>query len=59
MSTTKSKGAGKKRKPGGGRAERYIQPSVLLALKAKPSYGYELIQEISGSVSSRDRRPRA
>ena len=47
MSTTKSKDAGKKRKPGGGRAERYIQPSVLLALKAKPSYGYELIQEIS------------
>ena len=47
MSTKKSKGAGKDRKPGGGKVERYIQPSVLLALKAKPSYGYELIQDIS------------
>ena len=27
--------------------ERYIQPSILLALKTKTSYGYELIQEIS------------
>jgi poly-beta-hydroxybutyrate-responsive repressor len=47
MSTKKSKRAGKTRKPGGGKVERYIQPSVLLALKAKPSYGYELIQEMS------------
>ena len=28
------------------KAERYMQPSLLMALKAKPSYGYELIQEI-------------
>jgi poly-beta-hydroxybutyrate-responsive repressor len=28
------------------KVERYIQPSLLLALKHKPSYGYELIQEI-------------
>ena len=33
--------------PGGGKAQRYIQPSLLLALKRKPSYGYELIQEIA------------
>ena len=32
--------------PGSGKAQRYIQPSLLLALKRKPSYGYELIQEI-------------
>jgi PadR family transcriptional regulator, regulatory protein PadR len=35
------------RHPGSKKAERYIQPSILLALKVKPSYGYELIQEIS------------
>ena len=33
--------------PGSKKADRYIQPSILLALKIKPSYGYELIQEIS------------
>ncbi len=33
--------------PGAKKTERYIQPSLLLALKKKPSYGYELIQEIS------------
>lgn len=32
---------------GSKRGERYLQPSILLALKLKPSYGYELIQEIS------------
>lgn len=37
----------KKKQPGSQKAERYIQPSILLALKQKPSYGYELIQEIS------------
>lgn len=35
------------RRPGSKKADRYIQPSILLALKIKPSYGYELIQEIS------------
>ncbi len=34
------------RQPGSKKTERYIQPSILLALKTKPSYGYELIQEI-------------
>jgi len=29
-----------------GKAERYIQPSLLLGLKIKPSYGYELINSI-------------
>jgi PadR family transcriptional regulator PadR len=33
-------------RPGSKKTERYIQPSILLALKTKPSYGYELIQEI-------------
>ena len=33
--------------PGSGRRERYIQPSILMALMMKPSYGYELIQEIA------------
>lgn len=46
MSTGKAKRSGKTRKPGAGKAERYIQPSILLALKANPSYGYELIQGI-------------
>lgn len=31
---------------GSKKAERYVQPSILLALKIKSSYGYELIQEI-------------
>ena len=33
--------------PGLKKTQRYIQPSILLALKRKPSYGYELITEIS------------
>jgi poly-beta-hydroxybutyrate-responsive repressor len=33
-------------RPGGGKAERYIQPSILLGLNLKPSYGYELIHSI-------------
>ena len=32
---------------GSKKAERYIQPSILMALKIKSSYGYEFIQEIS------------
>ena len=32
--------------PGSKKTERYIQPCILLALKTKSSYGYELIQEI-------------
>ncbi len=47
MSSKKPKTTPKSRQPGSGKAERYIQPSLLLALKRKPSYGYELIQEIS------------
>lgn len=31
---------------GSKKKERYIQPSILLALRQKPSYGYELIQQI-------------
>jgi poly-beta-hydroxybutyrate-responsive repressor len=33
-------------KPGSGRQERYIQASILLGLKTRPSYGYELISNI-------------
>jgi len=33
--------------PGSKKAERYIQSSLLMALKIMPSYGYELIKEIS------------
>lgn len=29
-----------------GKRERYIQPSILMGLYGKPSYGYELIQNI-------------
>ncbi|MBN2517168.1 MAG: helix-turn-helix transcriptional regulator [Deltaproteobacteria bacterium] len=36
----------KKRHPLQGKQERYIQPSILLGLYGKPSYGYELIQNI-------------
>ena len=32
--------------PRSGKAERYIQPSLLLGLKIKSSYGYELINNI-------------
>jgi PadR family transcriptional regulator PadR len=37
----------KREKPGSQKPERYIQPSILMVLKQKPSYGYELISEIS------------
>lgn len=33
-------------RPGSGKPERYVQPSLLLGLKIGPSYGYELIQNI-------------
>jgi len=45
MSRKTSK-ASPKQHPGAKKAERYIQPSILLALKQKPSYGYELISVI-------------
>ncbi|MGD9975432.1 MAG: PadR family transcriptional regulator [Desulfatirhabdiaceae bacterium] len=34
-------------KTGSQKAERYIQPSILMTLKEKPSHGYDLIQNIS------------
>ena len=33
--------------PGSKKSERYIQSSILMALKIRSSYGYELIKEIS------------
>ena len=32
----------------GGKTERYIQPSLLLALHLRPSYGYDLLGKIDG-----------
>ncbi len=32
--------------PSHGKRERYIQPSILMGLNVRPSYGYELIQNI-------------
>ncbi|MGE4299065.1 MAG: PadR family transcriptional regulator [Desulfovibrionaceae bacterium] len=37
-------GSGKGR--GRGKAERYMQPCILLALLEKPTYGYELLKDI-------------
>ena len=34
------------KKVGGSKPQRYVQPSLLMALKAGPSYGYQLIQSI-------------
>jgi poly-beta-hydroxybutyrate-responsive repressor len=45
MSTKISRQRGK-RQAGSGKAERYIQPSILMGLRRKPSYGYEIIQTI-------------
>lgn len=33
-------------RPQQGKRERYMQPSILLGLYPKPSYGYEIIQNI-------------
>ncbi len=41
------RGGGSGPGPGTGKAERYVQPSLLLALTEGPSYGYELIQKIA------------
>jgi PadR family transcriptional regulator, regulatory protein PadR len=41
-----SKGRKKNLRPNIKKADRYIQPSILMALKDKPSYGYELLQNI-------------
>jgi poly-beta-hydroxybutyrate-responsive repressor len=34
-------------RPGSKKPERYLQPSILMSLRQKPSYGYQLIQNIS------------
>jgi len=46
MSTKRKKPPAKKGRLRSGKAERYIQPSLLLGLKIKPSYGYELINSL-------------
>lgn len=47
MSSRILKASQKKSQPGSNKPERYMQPSILMSLKRKPSYGYELIQSIS------------
>ncbi|MCF8070236.1 MAG: helix-turn-helix transcriptional regulator [Desulfobacterales bacterium] len=47
MSRKTTKSGKRTFQPGSKKAERYIQPSILLALKEGSTYGYELIQEIS------------
>lgn len=47
MSIKDLKGPKKSRHPGSQKAERYIQSSILMTLKIRSSYGYELIKEIS------------
>ncbi|AMK10811.1 MAG: helix-turn-helix transcriptional regulator [Pseudodesulfovibrio sp.] len=44
-------------KVGGGKPQRYVQPSLLMALKAGPSYGYQLIQTIADYGFMRDEAP--
>jgi poly-beta-hydroxybutyrate-responsive repressor len=46
MSTKTNEAPKRVHRPGGGKAERYVQPSILLGLNLKPSYGYELIHSI-------------
>ena len=46
MSSKTTKATQRPLRAGSKKSERYIQPSILMALKHKPSYGYELIQGI-------------
>jgi poly-beta-hydroxybutyrate-responsive repressor len=46
MSMKKISPPSKARRPGSGKQDRYIQPSILMGLYSRPSYGYELIQNI-------------
>ena len=46
MSTKTDKAPKRVQRPGKGKAERYVQPPILLGLDLKPSYGYELIHSI-------------
>ena len=47
MSRKTMKTSKKVHRPGSKKPERYLQPSILISLKLKPSYGYELIKNIS------------
>ena len=38
--------AREQRRTGSGKSERYIQPSILVGLRRRASYGYEIIQTI-------------
>lgn len=41
-----AEGKKSQRRPQQGKKDRYMQPSILVGLYTKPSYGYELIQTI-------------
>ena len=45
------------RHAGGAKPERYIQPSILMALLDGPSYGYQLLQRLPGYGFLRDEVP--
>jgi PadR family transcriptional regulator PadR len=46
MSSKRINASVKNRRPHSGKRERYIQPSILLGLSGRQSYGYELIHTI-------------
>ena len=43
---SRSEGQSATRHAGGAKPERYIQPSILMALLDGPSYGYQLLQRL-------------
>ncbi|BCS88212.1 PadR family transcriptional regulator [Pseudodesulfovibrio sediminis] len=45
------------KKVGGSKPQRYVQPSLLMALKGGESYGYQLIQAIAEYGFMRDEAP--
>ena len=44
--SSKQPPAREQRRTGSGKSERYIQPSILVGLRRRASYGYEIIQTI-------------
>jgi DNA-binding PadR family transcriptional regulator len=46
MSSKEAPASRARRRTGSGKSERYIQPSILLSLQRRPSYGYDIIQTI-------------
>jgi DNA-binding PadR family transcriptional regulator len=44
--SSKEASSGSHRRTGSGKSERYLQPSILLSLQRRPSYGYDIIRTI-------------